>query len=120
MNIYTELCYSNNYTSYTGLIDTKEMEMCELLQEQLQRSNNLNEGAALMELPEGTSMLLLADPSPLNKDSFAAFGVAKRYGRLFSNMMGNATHDNRQYTDATTKSTKRKKYGLVTPFEVSA
>ena len=83
-----------------------------MLQEQLQRLNNKNEGAGLLNLPKGTVVtLLVADPSDCNFDQFASYGTGKMRARLLSNILSCATHDERQYTSSTIQA-KRAKYSL--------
>ena len=88
------------------------VKLGELFQEAVQGQNNEHEGAALMELSKGSSLFLLADPSALNNDLYGGYGVSKQHFRLFSVMMGKATHDERQYTKETTPSAKKSKYAL--------
>lgn len=83
-----------------------------MLQEQLQRRNNENEGANLMTIPMGTVTMLVADPSATQADGFLSYGVGKSKARLFSDLMGQASHDCRQYTANTKESSKHMKYAL--------
>lgn len=105
------------HTLKTDSIEKKARELCELLQEELQRKNNEFEGLALTEIPQGTSIFLVADPSALNKDSFLGEGVAYSKGRLFSSLLAAATHDDRQYSDDTRATRKKKKYDMPTSVE---
>jgi hypothetical protein len=75
----------------------------------LQRKNNANEGVALCEISQGSSLLAFADPSAIKQDTVSLSGVASQRKREFSKLLGSATHDNRQYTPETTH-TKKTKY----------
>ena len=102
-----------------GAIIQRSKETNELLQEQLQRKNNKNEGAGLCDLPKGSSMELFADPSPGNRDLYAANEEASGHARLFSNMLESATRDARHYTEAKTNITQKKtKYNEPVSYEV--
>lgn len=94
------------------MIQAKAKELGELLQEQLQRTNNKNEGALLMTVPKGTVTMLVADPSPILADGFSSHGVGKERARLFSDLLGHASHDSRQYTKKTKSRAKQLKYFL--------
>ena len=81
----------------------------ELLQEQVQRRNNASDGAGLCAISPGSCLLLFADASAINNDTFTGFGLAPDLKRNFSDLMASATHDERQYTSET-RVTKKKKY----------
>ena len=80
-----------------------------LLQEQVQRRNNVNEGAGLCEISPGSCLLLFADASAINSDTFTGYGLKDEHKRKFSDLLASATHDDRQYTKAT-RVMKKKKY----------
>lgn len=101
-------------TFNTELIQAKAKELGDLLQEELQRRNNKNEGELLKSVPKGTVTLLVADPSAIKADGFSSHGVAKGRARLFSDLMGSASHDCRQYTAKTKHNPKPMKYVLRT------
>jgi hypothetical protein len=51
-----------------------------------------------MTVPKGTVTMLIADPSPILADGFSSHGVGKERARLFTDLLGHASHDCRQYT----------------------
>lgn len=94
------------------MIQATAKELGELLQEQLQRTNNKHEGALLMTVPKGTITMLVADPSPILADGFSSHGVGKARARLFSDLLGQASHDCRQYPKRTKSRAQQLKYFL--------
>lgn len=87
------------------------MQLGLYLQELLQRKNNEVEGASLCEIPTGSSLLLFADASALNSDTFSGFGVTtNERKRQFSDLLASMTHDERQYTPSTLGAQKKSKY----------
>lgn len=95
-------------TLYTDAIQQGFTNLASLLQEDLQRRNNANDGSALCHVSDGSTLLAFADPSAIGRDTISLFGVASGRKREFSKLLGAATHDSRQYTPETTCSKKSK------------
>jgi hypothetical protein len=107
-NVHKLITYLSNVintkqilTINTEKTDLAFIQIKVLLQEQVQRRNNMHEGAGLCEISEGSCLLLFADASAINNDTFSSYGLPSTQKPKFSELLASATRDVRQYTSET-------------------